>query len=439
MKIVGIVAEYNPFHGGHEYHIRQAKEQTGADAVLVVMSGDFVQRGEPAIYNKYLRTRMALSCGADFVFELPSLFAVSSAEDFSACAVHLLDCLGADFICFGSEDGRVEPIKTVARILAEEPEEFSFLLKEELKRGRTWPQARNHALVSLAEKDSSFPMKKEEVSQLLSSPNNLLGIEYCKALYRYHSAVVPVTIQRKGQGYHDEALDKEQASASAIRALFSGYGASFPPASVSPDFEVKTDRSDLSSGLWEQLLTHIPEHLLPLYQEGRPLTAKDFSALLNYTLLTCLETGQELTQFADISLELAARLSRMELQYADWEGRVRQLKTKQYTYTRISRALLHLLLGIRTEDILSAKEGGYVFYGRLLGFRKDCVPLLSELKKRAALPLLTKMADAPRILTPDAFAVLKKDLYASHVRQSVEASKYGICVKNEYNQPICIL
>ena len=142
-KVIGIIAEYNPFHGGHKFQIEEAKKRTGADWCVAAMSGDFVQRGEPAVYSKYLRTRMALSCGADLVVELPSAFAVSSAEDFAACGVALLTGLGAvDVLCFGSEDGDISRIQKAAGILAQEGGDFSSLLSLGLRSGLSWPQDR---------------------------------------------------------------------------------------------------------------------------------------------------------------------------------------------------------------------------------------------------------------------------------------------------------
>ena len=164
MKLTGIIAEYNPFHSGHEFHIKKAKELTGSDCCVVVMSGDFVQRGEPAVYSKYIRTRMALCCGADLVVELPSAFAVSSAEDFAACGVSLLTALGAvDTICFGSEDGQVQPLLTAASLLAEESPVFSGLLNQGLKQGLSWPQARNRALIQMAGTMPDFPLQPESL------------------------------------------------------------------------------------------------------------------------------------------------------------------------------------------------------------------------------------------------------------------------------------
>lgn len=388
------------------------------------MSGDFVQRGEPAVYSKYIRTRMALCCGADLVVELPSAFAVSSAEDFAACGVSLLTSLGAvDTICFGSEDGQVQPLLTAASLLAEESPEFSGLLNQGLKQGLSWPQARNHALIRMAGTVPDFPLQPESLDRLLGSPNNLLGIEYCKAIIRSSSHLKPVTVKRMGQGYHDSVLDQGQASASALRRLMT-ENIRTPDQLPDPD-------SSLSS--------HVPRSILPMYGAEPAVTANDLSGLLNYTLLTMASQDIDFAGYADVSKEMASRLRTRLLEYENWEGRIRQLKTRQYTYTRISRALLHILLAMTDQDVAQYKSAGYAPYARILGFKKDNAKLLSMIKKQSSIPLITKTADAPRILTGTALSMLNKDIHATHIRQSILAHTYGYRCRNEYTQPVCIL
>lgn len=416
MKVTGIIAEYNPFHKGHQYHIEQAKQLTNADFCVVVMSGDFVQRGEPAIFSKYLRTRMALTCGADLVLEMPSVFAVSSAEDFAACGVALLSSLGGvDSLCFGSEDGEIQRLFTGARLLSSEEEPFKTILSQRLKDGLSWPQARNQALVSMAQTDPSFPLDTDTLNQLFGSPNNLLGIEYCKAILRQKSSLSPVTIRRQGQGYHSNSLEGEQASASALR-------------------------QELAEGKrGSHMMSHIPSSLESMYYEEPVITAGDLTSILNYTLLTMNKDNTDLTRYADMSGDLARRLRNCLLLYDTWEGRIRQLKTRQYTYTRISRALLHLVLGITGEQIQTYRQAGYAPYGRILGFKKESADLLSHLKHNASLPLITKTADAPRILSGAALSMFNQDMYATHLRQSIQAKKQAGPICNEFTQPVCIL
>lgn len=419
MKLTGIIAEYNPFHSGHEYHIEQSKQRTGSDFCVVVMSGDFVQRGEPAIYSKYLRTRMALSCGADLVVEMPSAFAVSSAEDFAACGVSLLSSLGAvDTLCFGSEAGSIHEIQSAAALLAEESPAFSGILSQGLKQGLSWPQARNQALLELTGKTGDFPLTRERLNHLLGSPNNLLGIEYCKAIIRSHSNLKPVTFLRTGQGYHDQDLEQGQASASALRRLL-----------TSQDQDPRE----------RFLAAHVPASILPLYGKEPPVTSKDLSGLLNHTLLTLSYQGKDLSMYADLSGEMASRLNTRLFEYGTWEERIRHLKTRQYTYTRVSRALLHLLLGITGHHMAEYKSEGYAPYARVLGFKEESKELLSLLKKQSSIPLITKTADAPQILTGTALSMLHRDIFSTHVRQSVLAHAHGYRTRNEFTHPLCIL
>lgn len=416
INVTGIAAEYNPFHNGHAYQIREARKITGADYCVAVISGDFVQRGEVSVFSKYLRTKMALLSGADLVLEIPSIFAVSSAEDFAAGSVALLDELGVvTHLCFGSETGESGNFMDAAKILAKEPAAFSEKLKEGLQNGLTWPQARVQAL-------NEF-MPDGEIAPLLDTPNNLLGVEYCKALIKRNSPITPVTVKRKGNGYHSEELDGETASASAIRkGIFTRDG----------------DLSANGSGD-TAFLSQVPEEIRSLFQTELPLQANALSEMLNYRLLTLNRDHVPFSTFADVSKDLSDRLEHFLYEQESFEERIFQLKTRQYTYTRISRCLLHILLGITDEMILAGKAAGYAPYARILGFRKDKAALLGEIKKHARIPLVTKTADASRMLSGTAKMLFEQDLYASHVRQSLLAAKTGQPVRNEYTQPICII
>lgn len=416
MNVTGIVAEYNPFHNGHAYQIREARKLTDCDYCVAVISGDFVQRGEVSVFSKYLRTKMALLSGADLVLEIPSIFAVSSAEDFAAGSVALLDNLGVvTHLCFGSELGQSENFMKAAKILGKESAVFSEKLKEGLQNGLSWPQARAFALNT----ELSYPegtKNSQEIISLLETPNNLLGVEYCKALLRRGSSIMPVTVRRKGNGYHSEDLDGEMASASAIRkGIFAKAG------------------SDIS------FFSQIPEEIRSLFREELPLQANDLSDLLNYCLLTLNRDHIPFSIFSDVSKDLSDRLEHVLYDQGSFEKRIFQLKTRQYTYTRISRCLLHILLGITDEMVSAGKEAGYAPYARILGFKKNKAALLGEIKKHTRIPLVTKTADASRMLSDTAKLMFEQDLYASHVRQSILASKTGQPVRNEYTQPICII
>ena len=400
MKIVGLITEYNPFHAGHLYHMQQARELTGADYCVVLMSGSFVQRGEPAIFDKYLRTKTALLAGADLVLEIPAAFSTASAHEFAAYGVALLSAIGVDAAVFGSECGQIEILKQAAYALNHEAAEFQERLRKGLKAGLTYPQARAKALEM-----------EDTRASVLSSPNNILGIEYLRAAEDLHSPMEFYTISRKGSGYHEDTLaDANFPSASAIRGIIRN--------SLSKDKD-----------LLDILASHLPAVTHPAYTGAVPVFVDDFSELLNAAVLQLQATFS----IADLSPELAARLAKPPYFPLSFEERIQALKTRQLTYTRVSRALLHLVLGMREEDISRWKEEGYALYARILGFRRQSSPLLSCLHKKSSIPLITKMADAAQNLSPSALALLEQEVYASHLYQTVRMKRSGV-FQNEYTE-----
>ena len=421
IKAAGIIAEYNPFHNGHHYQVETVRRLTGADYVIAAMSGDFVQRGEPAIFDKYTRAHMALCGGADLVVELPTLFATSSAEDFAACGVALLSALGADILCFGSESGNLEVLQKAAEILTEEPAEWKELHQGYLKQGESFPAARCRAMEALT--------GEPEFSVLLSSPNNILAVEYLKAIHRQKSPMQPVTIRRKGAGYHDTGVSGPLASASALRELL--HAEQMPA-----EYPVPGD------GDTSLLSAQMPPAVLSVLSESgaltAPLFADDLTELLNFRLLAAIRNQDNLSRYADLAPDLAARLTKQTLQFAPFSERIARLKSRSYTYTRISRALLHLTLGITEEETRNAKALGYAPYARILGFKKSAGPLLSHLRERSQIPLITKTADAGNILSPEALSILETDFYASHVYQSLLAAR-GRTIRNEYTKSVIVL
>lgn len=400
MKIVGLITEYNPFHAGHLYHMQQARELTGADYCVVLMSGSFVQRGEPAIFDKYLRTKTALLAGADLVLEIPAAFSTASAHEFAAYGVALLSAIGVDAAVFGSECGQIEILKQAAYALNHESAEFQERLRKGLKAGLTYPQARARALEM-----------EDTRASVLSSPNNILGIEYLRAAEDLHSPMEFYTISRKGSGYHEDTLaDANFPSASAIRGIIRN--------SLSKDKD-----------LLDILASHLPAVTHPAYTGAVPVFVDDFSELLNAAVLQMQATFS----IADLSPELAARLAKPPYFPLSFEERIQALKTRQLTYTRVSRALLHLVLGMREEDISRWKDEGYALYARILGFRRQSSPLLSCLHKKSSIPLITKMADAAQNLSPSALALLEQEVYASHLYQTVRMKRSGV-FQNEYTE-----
>ena len=412
MKTVGIIAEYNPFHNGHAYHIRKAKELTHADYCVVVMSGDFVQRGAPAVMDKYLRAECALRNGADLVIELPVCYSISSAEHFARSSVALLNKLGViDALCFGSECGDIRVLTEFAKSLLNESPVFKKTLDQEIRLGHTYPQARNAAL------ETSAPQLTSHIN-ILTSPNNILGIEYCKALLFWESAIVPYTIKRTGSSYHDNCLDTGFCSALAIR------------------------ESLRQAGPTEGLVRQIPASSLQLmedaYMKSYPIFSDDFSLLLQHSLLA--HEGSGFTEYSDIDRELSDRIVKLLPKYSDFRSFCDLLKSKNRTYVRIARSLLHILLDIRKENLQHYGQGGWIFYARMLGFRESASPLLSAIKKKAEIPLLSKLADPEKQLAPTGLSMLEKDIYASHIYQSIVRNKFPgekpLSEINEYKNPI---
>lgn len=375
MKIVGLITEYNPFHAGHLYHMQQARELTGADYCVVLMSGSFVQRGEPAIFDKYRRTKAALLAGADLVLEMPVAFSTASAHEFAAYGVALLSAIGVDAVVFGSECGQIEILKQAAYALNHESAEFQERLRKGLKAGLTYPQARAKALgetqaggtrvENVEDFHANTDVSNSHIwSSILNSPNNILGIEYLRAAEDLHSPMEFYTISREGSGYHEDTLaDANFPSASAIRGIIRN--------SLSKDKD-----------LLDILASHLPAVTHPAYTGAVPVFVDDFSELLNAAVLQLQATFS----IADLSPELAARLAKPPYFPLSFEERIQALKTRQLTYTRVSRALLHLVLGMREEDISRWKDEGYALYARILGFRRQSSPLLSCLHKKKQHP-----------------------------------------------------
>lgn len=412
MKTVGIVAEYNPFHNGHAYHIQKAKELTGADYCVIVMSGDFVQRGAPASFPKHLRVATALANGADLVLELPVCYSLGSAEYFARGAVALLDKLGVvDCLCFGSECGDIEVLRQLAEELLHESDTFKNALGREMRLGHTYPQARNVALAA------SAPNLTAHIN-VLATPNNILGIEYCKALLAENSAIVPYTIKRAGASYHDNSLTTNYCSARAIRESLR--------------------QADVLDVLIKQVPTSAHELAKDNYLKTYPVFEDDFSILVQYALLSKAVSG--FTDYPDIDKELSDRIIRLLPQYRSYRSFCDLLKTRNRTYTRISRSLFHVLLDIRQEDFLHYIQLGQIFYARMLGFRESASPLLTAIKQNASVPFLSKLADAEKQLARTGLSMLEKDIYASHIYQSVARYKFPEGDPspeiNEYKRPI---
>jgi len=412
MKVCAVIAEYNPFHLGHAYHLNRARLLTDADYIIVVMSGDFVQRGDPALVDKYARTRAALSCGADLVLELPSCFATGSAEYFARGAISMLDHLGmVDYLCFGSECSDIQFLSQFADIFLEEPEPYKKILLDKLKLGYSYPTARSNALII------AYPQLAADIS-VVNSANNILGIEYIKALHRRRSLIRPVNIRRVGSDHRDRRLGYLMSSARALRQA------------------IQSNRSI------EELSSQMPEeayHVLTDYfSRERPLFQDDFSTLLHYKLLS--EQTKGYTDYLDVSPDLSDKIRKYVYQYTTFSEFCDLLKSKDMTYTRISRCLLHILLNITTDNMqFYIDNQDSVSYARLLGFRQDARPLLTAIDQNSSIPLLTKMADADKVLTLGGAHMFQQEIQITDIYSSIQAAKSGHKMYHEYTRPMIVV
>lgn len=412
MKVVGLVTEYNPFHKGHLYHIEASKKLTRADYCVVVMSGNFVQRGEPAIVDKWTRAKTALLSGADVVIELPVHYATSSAEFFSSASIALLQNSGiVDSICFGSESGDLNSLEPVAKVLSNEPLQFKALLSNFLCEGVNFPTARAKAL-------SLFLPNLDKT--LLSSPNNILGIEYLKALNRLDSNLAPFTIKRLGSGYHDQNPEAPIASATAIRKY------------------LKEGDAHLQHNL-ENLLPINSSSLLlqAIHQNIAPIFSNDLLPFLRYKLLTMPK--EELHNILDVTEGLENRILSTIEKADSMEALLDILATKRYTRTKISRALLHILLDIDKQSFKIFNHNGYAQYLRVLGFKQEAQLLMRQMKHNASIPMIVNVKDSIKSLTSLQTKMITDEMRATHLFNTLVFSKYGTQMKNDYTQPILVV
>lgn len=401
MNVTAIISEYNPLHRGHLYHMETARKETNADYIVAIMSGNFVQRGAPAILGKYERAEAALKSGADLVLELPLIYATASAEYFALGGVALADALGVvTCLSFGSEYGQADKFMELADLLLYEPEEMKIPLKAALKEGLSYPAARAAAIRKV----------RPELADILETPNNILGVEYCKALIKLKSGIRPHTLKRQGAGYHSELARQGFASATGIRKLLS-------------------EPSGENTALLKAQLAPAAYDLLEKSFDCPPLTEDDFSTLLHYKLIC--ENRSHLTEYFGVTRELSNRIYRHLNEFESFSSFAELLKTKNITRTAVNRALLHILLDVKSEDVQAVTKRGCVDYIRVLGFRKDAAPLLKEISGIPEIPLITNLSDAP--------VLCDTDIRAEQIYQMVASKKYGVPYKNEYQRKMLVV
>lgn len=368
MNIAVIIAEYNPFHNGHLYHIEKTRQLTGADAVAVIMSGNFVERGEPAVLDKSIRARHAIECGADIAIELPCLYATSAARYFAEGAIRTaMNIKGMKTLSFGSECGDIETLKTISALT--HGDTFNTSLKQCLSKGDSYPVAHEKAIknVIITAKISENTLKIDTKS--IISPNNILGLEYIAAIERLGSDITPMTLQRIGNGYHDELLiENDYPSATAIRKALNTKAnvANYVPAITLVDLK-NAPKIDTN-----RLFTVIATHLLD--NKG----------------LECYEDNEGIINRVRESINIAKDLDEL----------IRLTHTKRYTISRIKRVLLHIALN-HTPQLLNAP----IDYARVLAVKKDRLDLLSLIQNQ-----------------PTSSALYHSDLYADKIYNLIGGS-----------------
>lgn len=398
MKIAAIIGEFNPFHNGHKLIAEKARE-FGADRVIALMSGDYVQRGVPAITDRHVRAHMALAGGFDAVLSYPTRYASSSAESFGSHAIRMLNMLDSvDYLVFGSESGDLEKLSACADALLHETPEFQERLKEGLRNGLSFPKARAEAL--------------PEFSELLSQPNNILAVEYLKALKKTNSKIIPYTFQRKGQSYLDDSKLTELSSAAAVRRVLA-TGNNLPGLKVAiPSECIGILRDDI--GTYGVTMENDYSLLLidRLWKLGEPF-------LLNYYL--------------DMTDDLAHIIVRKRNLFTSFDDFADRCKTKNLTMTHIYRAFLHIVLDMKKDDRLDSENA---FYSQMIGFREKSSDVVSRIQERTKMPVIMNPPAEADSLRPDQRRLFDEEMQVSNLYESVRAQKWGKPFENVFTKQI---
>jgi predicted nucleotidyltransferase len=398
MKAVGLIVEYNPFHNGHAHHLHAAKELSNADIVIAVMSGNFLQRGEPALVSKWYRTNMALQAGVDLVFELPYIFATQKAETFANGAVSILDAAGCDFLCYGSENGDIEDFYKTLEFMAERNETYQEKIKKHIKTGVSYPRAQALSFEELKDNDGLVD---------LSKPNNILGYHYLKAINSQKSTMTPLTVKRKNANYHDEHFASERiASATSIRkALFSS-----DKQEVTIDQFIPSETNALLNDYYQKFGT--------FHQWG------NYYPYLQFLLLQA--KPDELREIYEVEEGIENRLIKAAVESNSFQEFMEKVKTKRYTWTRLQRICLHILTNTKKTDMKSIDRASYL---RLLGMNKNGKEYLNKMKSQLGLPLISKLSSyKSEDILPD---IKASRIYACALPNHLKSKSF----EEEYKQP----
>lgn len=413
MDICAVIAEYNPFHHGHGYQLCQARERTGCQYVLVIMSGNFTQRGVPALVDKWERTRMALMGGADMVLELPTGYAVQTAEWFAKGAVSILTGLHTvTHLCFGAESEDLALLSRLAELLAHEPRALSLGIRRYLSQGLSHPAARAAAVSDYLRESEGEQAALTAVSAL-RTPNNILAIQYLQALSALSSPIRPLAVRRIGAGYHDPALKGTLSSATSIRnAIFHG----------------------------EAWRTAVPESTAEVLDGcfGRshgPVDWPKLEEMLFYRLRTM--DAAALHGLPDMAEGLHNRIAAAAAAGGGWEDYMKRCKVKRYAASRLGRAAVHALLGMTAGDAALFRSD-FPGYARILGFRSQARPLLAHISRNARIPVVTRPSRF-RPLTPAQERLWALDQQATDLYSLALGNEKDRRSGRDYTQPILYL
>lgn len=373
MKVLGLITEYNPFHFGHKHHLELSKKDLKATHTIAIMSGSFVQRGEPSLVDKWTKTKMAIDSGVDLVIELPFVYASQSAELFALGAMKILDSLNiVDYISFGSEIGEIDILEKIASILVEEPKIFKEILKSNLDQGLSFSVSRSKAMAEFFKNYHSDD--RTSIEEILKSSNNILGIEYLKAIKTLKSKITPHTISRLGHGYNDVSISEKFASATGIRNLIIENG-------------ITNIKNLVPKTTYEQLLYYHRK-----YHNFNHL--ERYKNIIDYLLLT--KSKEDLKKIQDMEEGLENRILKASQHSKTVSDLVQNVSTKRYPKTRIQRILIHLLMNLNSYDIKSIykRPNEYI---RILGSNKNGLELLRKIKDNSDVQIISKFAQTKYI------------------------------------------
>ena len=400
MNVAGIIAEYNPLHNGHIYHLDQTRKQSGADYVIVLLSGNFVQRGEPACADKLTRAGWALNAGADLVLELPSIYSVGNAERFSLGAVRTLESSGVvTSLSFGCEETDLRILYRLSEILSAPSDAFGRSIHEHLSKGLSFPRAQAEALRSIG--------TDPRLTEALEKPNNILGIEYLKALRMTRSAIRPIAIRRNDAGYHSVCIGGMFSSSSAIRKALH-----------EKDLSVLASMPSFVSGTL-------------LYNDGYPIETDAFSSMILYALRNM--NPEQIREVPDIAEGIENLLIREAVHCCTVSELLKAVKSKRYTLARIKRILICSILGITNSLIRETMHGNDGLYLRVLGFQEGSEHLLSVISQRATAPMIVRKADEQNCSD-----TIRRNLSVDAYSTDLMRYATGLDISQDHTAPIVI-